>query len=458
MEESMNNNNEFLDIARNELSDARNKLVIVGRPNVGKSSLFNRLIGRKKAIVHGVAGTTRDLVQEKAVINGKELELFDTAGYLKEKGVLSEAALKKVREGVEMANKLIFVVDGNVSPTKEDLAILEIIRKSGKQVILVVNKIDNPRKNEKLEEYTHFGFKKTYPVSVIHNIGIDELATELIKDAPKANEIINEEKVSVAIIGRPNVGKSSILNAISGTEKAIVSDIPGTTRDVITSELNFEDFKFTISDTAGARKPGKIGRAYKKGEPVEKFSFLRTMQEVEKSDICLLVIDSSDKIAAQDLHIAGKAKELGKGLVIVVNKWDLSEEITQEKFLKRLRYHFNFMLWVPVVFVSAKTGRNIEELPQIIKKVAQNQRQQIATSKLNRILEDFVLDNPPKGLKNLKPKVFFVSQADVVPPTFSISAKHYGFIHFSWRRAFENELRRHFDFTGTPIKVIFKEK
>lgn len=435
-------------------------IVIVGRPNVGKSSLFNRLVRKRKAIVHDVAGTTRDLVSEKVTLAEKEAILFDTAGYLKEKGELSEAALEKVGEAVSFANLLVFVVDGNVSPTKEDLAILNIIRKSGKPVILTVNKIDNPRKIEKLEEYQRFGIKEIFPISAIHNIGVNDLIAEMVQDAPKAEktEIIESPKIKVAIIGRPNVGKSSLLNALCNDKRAIVSNIPGTTRDVVSANLCLGGVDFTVSDTAGTRKPGKIGKAFKKGEPVERFSFLRTTKEIEDSDICLLVLDATDRVAAQDLHIAGRAKELGKGIIIVVNKWDLSENVTQEKYLARLRYFFNFMIWVPVIFVSADTGRNLEELPVVIKTVAENQRREINTSKLNRILEDFALINPPQGMKNHKPKVYFASQIDTIPPTFAVSARFFGFIHFSWRRAFENELRRNFDFTGTPIKVVFKDK
>lgn len=434
------------------------KVAIVGRPNVGKSSLFNRIVGKRKAIVHDVAGTTRDVVSEEVHFNGKGFELLDTAGYLKEKGApLTEQTLKKVSEAVEAADFLIFVVDGNVIPTKEDLGILEIIRKSGKNKILAINKIDSPKRGEEFEEYQKFGIKNMFPISVIHNIGVAELIEEVVKNAPTKPPKENVD-VKVAIIGRPNVGKSSILNAVCKSDRAIVSNIPGTTRDVISEEVVTGNLRFKISDTGGARKPGKIGKAFKKGEPVERYSYLRTIREIEDSDIVLLVIDASDRVAAQDLHLAGKAKELGKGIIILVNKWDIVEDITQEKFLNRLRHFFNFMIWVPVVFVSAKTGRNVEEVTKVIETVSENQRRIIPTSKLNRILEDFILINPPKGVKNLKPKVFFAAQTGSVPPLFTISAKYHGFIHFSWRRAFENELRRFFDFTGTPISINFKEK
>lgn len=434
------------------------KIVIIGRPNVGKSSLFNRLIGQRKAIVHDVAGTTRDIVTEDLFFGEKAIELFDTAGYLREKEELSEKALIKVREAIDFSDELIFVVDGNVSPTNIDIVLADIIRKSGKNVMIVVNKVDNQKIAKGAAEYERFGFKNMFFVSAIHNIGMSELTEKLSKLAVKKNKIISTEKVRVALIGRPNVGKSSLLNSMLGKERSIVSAIPGTTRDVVTDEIVTEDFVMTVADTAGARKPGKIGKAYKKGEPVEKFSFLRTEREMENSDIVLVVIDSDDKIAAQDLHIAGKAKEMGKGIILVINKWDLVKETQQDKFLARLRHHFNFMMWVPAIFVSAKTGRNVDQIMEIVKTVSENQRRQVNTSKLNRLLEDFSLSNTPKGLGTYRPKLFFIAQTDIVPPTFTITAKHHNFIHFSWRRAFENELRRNFDFGGTPINVIFKAK
>lgn len=434
------------------------KIAIIGRPNVGKSSLFNRLIGQRKAIVHDVAGTTRDIVSERLFFEGQAVDLFDTAGYLREKEELSEKALAKVKEAVEFADEIIFVVDGNVPPTNVDIILADIARKSTKKITLVVNKVDNPRIAKIAEEYQKFGFKNTFNISAIHNLGVSDLTDALKKVAVPAEKKPVEEKIRVAIIGRPNVGKSSLLNAMVGKERSIVSNIPGTTRDVVTDEIVTDDFMMTISDTAGARKPGKIGKAYKKGEPVEKFSFLRTEREIENSDIVLVVIDADEKIAAQDLHIAGRAKEMGKGIILAINKWDLVKETQQDKYLARLRHHFNFMIWVPAIFVSAKTGRNIEQIMDLVKTVSENQRRQVNTSKLNRILEDFSLGNTPKGLGTYRPKLFFIAQTDTVPPTFTITAKHHAFIHFSWRRSFENELRRQFDFTGTPIKVVFKAK
>lgn len=434
------------------------KVVIIGRPNVGKSSLFNRIVGSRKAIVHDVAGTTRDIVTETVKSEGKSFELYDTAGYLKEKGsTLSEAALSKVREAVSFADILVFVTDGNVSPTREDDQIADIARKSGKKILLAVNKLDNSKEGQ-LTEYKKMGFGEIFPMSVIHNSGVSEIVKELYAES---KEGVAEEKnveIRISIVGRPNVGKSSILNAILKKERAIVSSIPGTTRDVVSSVAELENVVFKISDTAGARKPGKIGKAYKKGEPVEKYSYLRTQREVEASDIILVILDASEKIAAQDLHIAGHAKELGKGIILIINKWDLMRETDQNKFLNRLRREFNFMIWVPAVFVSAKTGRNITEIASILKKVRENQTRTIATSKLNRILEDFVLTNSPKGLGTFRPKMFFIAQTGTTPPTFTITAKFHAFVHFAWKRALENELRRHFDFTGTPVKIEFKGK
>jgi GTP-binding protein len=433
-------------------------VVIIGRPNVGKSSLFNRIVGERKAIVHDVAGTTRDVVSDTVCVGERCFNLFDTAGYLKEKGsALSEAAISKVREAVLYADLLVMVVDGNVSPTNEDLVIADIARKSGKDIILAVNKLDN-QGNGRLEEYTRFGFSDIYPMSVIHNVGVGELLQNIAKKAKKGNEEKIKPEVRIAICGRPNVGKSSIMNALLNKERALVSEIPGTTRDVVSDVITDEEIVYELSDTAGTRKPGKIGKAYKKGEPVERYSLLRTQREVERADIVLIILDASERIAAQDLHIAGMAKEMGKGTILVINKWDLVRETDQNKFLERLRREFNFMIWVPAIFVSAKTGRNIDEILGIIKNVRKNQTQSIESSQLSRILEDFMLTNTPKGLGTYRPKLFSISHTGTTPPTFTINAKHHTFVHFAWRRALENELRRHFDFTGTTVKIEFKGK
>jgi len=433
-------------------------VVIIGRPNVGKSSLFNRLVKKRQAIVHDVAGTTRDPISDDVESCERLFCITDTAGYFHEKNnELLEKSIQKVKDEISKADLLLLMVDGRISPTSQDEKIVELARKSGKPIFLVVNKVDKG-KSEYEDAYTRFGFKNTLFVSVIHNKGISELLSEITNRSPKGKKENQRDLANIAIIGRPNVGKSSILNAIAKKELAIVSNIPGTTRDVVKESIKLEDKSYSFKDTAGARRPGKIGKAYKKGEPVEKYSNIRAIAEIEQADIVLLVIDSSEKLAAQDMHIAGLAKEKGKGIIIVVNKWDLSEEITQEKYLRRLTRSFNFMIWVPVVFVSAKTGRNIEQITKIVDMVSENQRREIPTSKLNRILEDFALGNLPKGSGTYKPKVFFAAQTGTIPPEFTISAKYHQMIHFSWRRAFENELRRHFDFSGTPIKIIFKDK
>lgn len=433
-------------------------VVIVGRPNVGKSSLFNRIVRERKAIVHDVAGTTRDLISSEVETNGKLFNLTDTAGYFNEKNnFLHDRSIEKVHEALSSADLILITVDGNVSPTIQDEKIIEIVRKSGKKAFLVINKIDNPSKEEFIEIYARYGIKPLFAVSVIHNRGVQELLEEITKLAPSGKKSA-EEKIKVAIIGRPNVGKSSILNAIAKKDKAIVSQIPGTTRDIVEEEIKVNDQTYTFKDTAGARRPGKIGKAYKAGEPVEKYSSIRTLAEIDRSDLVLLILDSSDQLAAQDLHIAGLAKEKGKGIVIVVNKWDLNEETTQESYLKNLTKIFSFMIWVPVIFVSAKTGKNIENIFEVVQAVSQNQRREVLTSQLNRILEDFTLTNLPKGRGTYKPKVFFVAQTGTIPPEFTISAKFHAMIHFSWKRAFENELRRQFDFSGTPIKIVLKGK
>jgi GTPase len=438
-------------------------VVIVGRPNVGKSSLFNRIIGMRKAVVLDEPRTTRDIIEERIEIEGRALNLIDTAGHFKGKGdEIENKSIEKIYEALNSADRLVFVVDSEVPPSEEDKIIADKIRKSGKDIILVINKMDSAKKKNYADEYLKFGFRPCFFVSTIHNIGIGELLTETVKKAPKAPTKAGDPALKttrVTILGRPNVGKSSILNAICGKNKAIVSEISGTTRDVITEKFFIDNFEIELSDTAGARRPGKIGKAYIKGQPIEKFAYIRTEKTIARSDIILLVLDASEKRATtQDLHIAGLAKEAGKGIILLINKWDLVDKITQEKFLHRLRSRFSFMTWVPAIFVSAETGLNIDKIGDIIQTVAENQNRKIATSKLNRIIEDFILDNLPKGRGKIRPKVFFAAQTDVVPPTIEVSAKHHQFIHFSWRRALINRLRETYDFTGTPIKIVFTSK
>lgn len=436
-------------------------VAIVGRSNVGKSSLFNRIVGSKLAVVLDEPKTTRDSIEEIVNINGKTLKLVDTAGHFKGKGTeIENKSIQKIKEALKESDSFIFTVDGETLPTEEDVFFAEILRKTGKRVFLAINKIDSPKKKTHSELYKKLGFKEIHHISAIHNIGIESLLESVTKDAPKQKISIKKERpLKIVIIGRPNVGKSSILNAICGRERTIVSDVPGTTRDVITEKINTENLEIEVTDTAGVRRPGKIGKAYKKGQPIEKYAYLRTEKSIKNSDIVLLVLDASEnKATTQELHIAGIAKEAGKGIILVINKWDLTKDIYQEKFLRHLRRRFSFMTWVPAIFVSAKTNLNINNLPKIIETVRENQNRTISTSKLNRIIEDFAISNLPKGQKGLKPKLYFAAQTGVVPPTFEISAKHFQFIHFSWERALKNRLRELYDFSGTPIKIIFKSK
>lgn len=438
------------------------QVVIVGRPNVGKSSLFNRIVGFRKAVVLDEPKTTRDLIEEKIIYKNKTFNLIDTAGHFKGMGTdIENKSIAKIGKAINRSDLLLFVVDSEVPPSEEDKLMADKLRKTGKNIFLVINKVDSQKKKNYSEDYLRLGFRPAFLTSTIHNIGISDLLDNVTRDAPKQlqKKEATNQKTKVTILGRPNVGKSSLLNAICGKEKAIVADESGTTRDVITENVCIGNLEIELSDTAGARRPGKIGKAYIKGQPIEKFSFIRTEKTIARSDIVLLTLDASEKRATtQDLHIAGMAKEAGKGIILIINKWDLTSGITQEKFLHRLRTRFSFMTWVPAIFVSAETGLNIDKISELIEKVVINQNRRIPTAKLNRILEDFTIDNLPKGQKGLRPKVFFASQTGVVPPTFEISAKHFQFIHFSWRRALINRLRETYDFTGTPIKIIFKSK
>ncbi len=436
-------------------------VVIVGRPNVGKSSLFNRIIGLRKAVVLKEPGTTRDILEYQLSKEGKIMNLIDTAGYYNDKdSEIHDKSQKKVKEAISLAEILILVVDGEVPPTEEDKEISDFVRKSGKKTLLVINKIDSSKKLNYANEYKRLGFKSIYEISTIHNIGVTKLIIDIFKNAPKSStQTSDKEQIKVTILGRPNVGKSSILNALCKKDRSIVTAIAGTTRDIVSENIRFNEKEIKISDTAGTRRPGKVGRAFKKGAPLERFAFLRTQREIQGTDIVLLILDATEKRATtQDLHIAGYAKEAGKGIILVINKWDMIKNIEQEKFLNHLRNRFSFITWVPAIFVSAKTGLNIEKIPEIVLKVSENQRRQLKTSLLNRIIEDFANNNLPKARGKIRPKVFYGTQTGIIPPTFEIRAKHSEAIHFSWKRALINELRKNFDFTGTPIRIFFKKK
>jgi GTP-binding protein len=428
-------------------------VAIIGRANVGKSTLFNRLVGSRQAIVDDVAGTTRDAVYQLVHWGKHNFWLADTAGLKPAENQLEEDIREQIDEVADIADVIILAVDGGVMVTTEDREGAKLALKTGKPVVLAVNKIDTVG-NKVSDEFVRLGIKTIVPVSAIHGSGTGDLldyVTSQLKPT-KAPEVDNT--LRIALLGRPNVGKSSMLNALAGKQQALVSDVAGTTRDVNTIGLKYKGREVEISDTAGLRRRGKIESG------VEKFSSLRALGAVAGSDVCVLIIDAEEPAVAQDQHLAGLVEEAGKGLILVVNKWDVVEkdDKTQARFLRRLQTDFAFVPWAPVLFTSATQGLNVTKLFELASQIDTRRQTQIATGPLNKLIEKLVLKHPPAGLKNRHPKINYATQVETAPPKFVLFGSNVKFLHFSYKRYLENGLRDAYDFTGTPIMIEYREK
>jgi len=433
-------------------------VTIVGRPNVGKSTLFNRLINKKTAITSEIPGTTRDRLYDNITWNKRDFMLVDTAGIETElKDELAKDIKFQIELALEEADFFLLVVDGQTGVTPQDQAAAKILRKLKKPSLLVVNKVDNPQIEKTVSEFYSLGLGEPYPVSAIHSRGSGDMLDALIEELKDIKGKPVEDKdanINVALVGRPNVGKSSMINQISDKKKVIVSHVPGTTRDTNYVYTAYEDKTIKMIDTAGIRRRGKIELG------IEKFSVLRAFRAVDDAEITLLILDAVEGIVAQDLHIAGFTKDLGKGLIIVVNKWDLIEKDakTMERYLAVLRHKFDFAYWAPAVFTSALTGKNVDKILPVIQKVHEEQNKKITTGKLNSVIERLVLKRPPGIKKGIRPKLFYITQTGTTPPTFTIFSNYPKIIHFSYLRYLENNFRDEFGFEGTPIKFIIKKR
>ena len=429
-------------------------VAIIGKPNVGKSTLFNRLVGYRKAIVSPTSGTTRD--RHYSPIEGKKpFLLIDTGGIeSKSEGVIEENIVAQAKMAIDEADVILFMIDSKQEITSEDQHVAQTLRKSGKKMILVASKCDSG-----LEDFTDFlalGFGFPMPLSATHNIGTDELLDAIYKNIPKVKipKKSKEDKIRLAILGRPNVGKSSLINKLLGSDQLIVSEIQGTTIDSTDIDLEYNDSTYTLVDTAGIRRRGKIEKG------IEKYSFLRSLGASEKADISALLIDGKEGVTAQDQHVAEYILRTYSGLILVVNKLDLMESGEEErmKFLSYLKYKFDFIPWVPVVFVSAKTGKNVEKILELAKEIEFNRAKRIETGKLNTWLERVVLKHMPTGNGKKIPKLFYMTQVETHPPHFVIFVNSEEYFHFSYIRYLENQLREAFDFTGTAVKIEMKGK
>ena len=429
-------------------------VALVGKPNVGKSTLFNRLAGKRISIIEDTPGVTRDRIYSMVTYNDYKFHLIDTGGIDVTKEFFNDEIKIQAEIAIDQADTLVFVIDGKEPLNQNDFVIRDMLKKSGKKVIVAVNKIDNEKRNDGIYEYYELGFDKIIPISGEHNVGIEELLEEITLNFPVLTDYeYDVDATKFCIIGRPNVGKSSLINALLNEERAIVSNNAGTTRDAIDTEFTYNKKKYVAIDTAGIRKSGRII------ESIEKYSVLRAMKAIERSDVCVVVINAEEGIIEHDKHIAGYALESGKAMVLVVNKWDTVMDKNDIKgFTKLMRAEFQFLSYVPIVFLSAKTKKRIHTLMPEIDKVYENSKREVKTSVLNDVIRDAVLLNQPPSYKGKRLKIYFVNQSGVMPPKFTFSVNNKGLVHFSYERYLENKLRENFDFEGTPITIQFKNR
>ena len=429
-------------------------VALVGRPNVGKSTIFNKLIGKKISIIEDTPGVTRDRIYGDVTFNNYKFHLIDTGGIDVTKELFNKEIIVQASIAIEESDVIVFVIDGLEELNQNDFVIRDMLIRSNKRVIVAVNKIDNEKRQDNIYNYYELGFDTLIPISGEHSIGITTLLEEITKDFnPVSEENLIDDKIKFCVIGRPNVGKSSLVNAILNEEKAIVSDIAGTTRDAVDTPFRSHDKDYVIIDTAGIRKSGKIY------ENIEKYSVIRAMKAIERSNVCVLVINAEEGIIEHDKHIAGYALESGKPLVIAVNKWDtVSDKNDMSSFTKLIRAEFKFLSYVPIVYLSAKTKKRIHTLIPEIDKVYENSIKEVKTSVLNDVIRDAVLLNQPPSYKGKRLKIYFVSQTGICPPKFTFRVNSKGLVHFSYERYLENKIRESFDFEGTPIEIIFKNK
>ena len=429
-------------------------VAIVGSPNVGKSTIFNRIVGRRRAIVDDQPGVTRDRLYETAEWLDRSFRLVDTGGIEIADRPFQEQIRVQTQLAIDEADVIIFVADGKKGISKDDRFIAKMLFKTNKPVILAVNKIDNQDMLLGLGEFYSLGLGEPIAVSGEHGIGIGDVLDKIIKVLPKVEEVQYDDAITFSIIGRPNVGKSSLVNAILKKERVIVSDIVGTTRDSIDTKLTRDGQDYVVIDTAGLKKRGKIY------ESVDKYSMLRALSAVDRSEIVLLVIDANEGIIEQDKHVVSYAIEKKKAIIIVVNKWDLikKEQNTQSNFEKEIRKQFQFLEYAPIVFVSAKTTSKVDNIFEKINMVHKAYDTHISTSLLNQVVQDAQMMNEAPDFNGGRLKIYFVNQANSCPPTFVLFVNKPRYAHFSYLRYIENRLRDSFNLDGTPIEIVLRER
>ncbi|MGD9047984.1 MAG: ribosome biogenesis GTPase Der [Anaerolineae bacterium] len=447
-------------------------VALVGRPNVGKSTLFNRIVGQRRAIVEDVPGTTRDRLYGEAEWNGKFFTVVDTGGLeiLESQKLrrpqdqpepLSSASvgfIEEIREQAEVAiaeaDVIVMLVDvlGGLTPADEDVA--EVLRRSDKPVLVAANKADNEAREQAAYEFYALGLGEVFPISALHGTGVGDLLDEMVDALPAAGEIEEPDALKIALVGRPNVGKSSLLNKLLGEERAIVSAIPGTTRDATDTYLTWEGQPVLLIDTAGIRRRGRIERG------IEKYSVLRSIKAMARADVVVLLLDAQDLVTAQDAHVAGYVLEENRSIIVLVNKWDLIEKdtYTMDAYTKQIRADLKFLDYVPVLFISALTGQRVHKLLPLAFQVYEERMVRIPTGELNRLVEDATIRHSPPHKAGKRLKFFYATQASVDPPTFVFFVNDTRLVHFTYERYLENQIRKRYGYLGTPLRLVFRSR
>ena len=429
-------------------------LAIVGRPNVGKSTIFNRILGERVSIVEDPPGVTRDRIYGKSEWLGKEFAVIDTGGI----DLGDEPFLAQIKDQAEIAideaDVILFLTSIEAGVTDADERVAQILYRANKPVVLAVNKVDNPERRQDIYDFYSLGFGEPLPLSGTHGIGLGDVLDAVLAAFPNEASADEDDSIKFSLIGRPNVGKSSLVNAILGENRVIVSPIEGTTRDAIDTKFEADGETFTMIDTAGIRKRGKVY------ENTEKYAVMRALRAIDRSDVVLFVINAEEGIREQDKKVAGYAHEAGRGIIIVVNKWDTLEKDnrTMKDFENLIRQEFQYLDYAPIIFVSAKTHQRLQSLPAMIVEVSENQTRRIQSSVLNDVLMDAITVTPTPTVNGKRLRIYYMTQVAVKPPTFVVFVNDPDLLHFSYERFLINQLRQAFDFSGTPIHVIARKR
>ncbi|MDD6190857.1 MAG: ribosome biogenesis GTPase Der [Firmicutes bacterium] len=430
-------------------------VAVVGRPNVGKSTFFNRVVGSRVSIVEDTPGVTRDRIYAEAEWSGVNFALIDTGGIEPDsKELIPSMMREQAQMAIDTSDVILFITDGKEGLTSADREVGDMLMKTGKKVVLAVNKIDKPTLPDDFYDFYELGLGEPIPISAANMLNLGDLLDEIVESFPEGAGAEEDDSIKIAMIGRPNVGKSSLINKLLGETRVIVSPIAGTTRDSIDTPFVYDGQKYTLIDTAGIRRKSKVS------ESIEKYSVLRAVAAVERCDVCMLVIDAAEGIAEQDKKIAGIAHEAGKAIIVTVNKWDLVEKETgtMNEFKKEIERELGFMSYAPSIFISALTGQRVNKVMDMARYVAENRAMRVPTGRLNTVITDATMMKQPPSDKGKRLKIYYATQVGVKPPLFSFKINSRPLMHFSYSRYLENKIREVFGFEGTPIKFVFREK